>query len=37
MIFLLDFYDISVRLKWDLKMISVIFLEDFFGNSMGCL
>ena len=35
---LLDSYDISVRLLWDLKRISngisMIFLEDLIGNSM---
>ena len=35
MIFLVDFYDISMRLLWDLNKISMIFLEDFLGNSMG--
>ena len=40
MICLLDSYDISLRLLWDLKRmsngtsISMIFLEDLFGNSM---
>ena len=36
MLFLLDFHDISMRLLWDLKQISMIFQEGFFGNSMGC-
>ena len=32
--FLPYFYDISMRFLWDFKK-TMIFLEDFFGNSMG--
>ena len=41
MIVLLNSYDISMRLRWDLKKdlygIPMIFLEDFFGISMVVL
>ena len=36
MIFVLDFYDISMGFLLDSSGISMVFLWDFFGGPIGC-